>query len=58
MQSYQAQDHLFKLLCNNEKAVYMLMYLRYLTAAHIKKNFFEFEGFVGDVPEFCAKEVE
>jgi hypothetical protein len=34
------------------------MYVRYLTAAHLKKNFFEYEGFVGDVPEFCAKEVE
>ena len=53
-----AQDHLFKLLCNSEQAAILLMYIRYITAAHLKKNFFEYEGFVGDVPEFCAKEVE
>ena len=55
----QCQEHLKSVLCNEKTAVYMLMYLRYLTAAHMKKNEIEFAGFVGgDVRDFCAREVE
>lgn len=55
----KCQQHLFSLLCNDKEAVYMLMYLRYLTAAHLKKNEIEFAGFVGgDVYAFCDREVE
>ena len=52
-------EHLQGVLCNDKTGVYMLMYLRYLTAAHMKKNEVEFAGFVGgDVRDFCAREVE
>jgi len=56
--SDKASDHLVKLLSNQEEANYIIMYLRFMTACHLKKNSFLFEGFIGDVDTFCQREVE
>jgi len=34
------------------------MYARFMTACHLKQNAIMFEGFVGDVAQFCLTEVE
>jgi len=46
------------LLCNNQEATYLIMYARFMTACHLKQNAIMFEGFVGDVAQFCLTEVE
>lgn len=53
-----ATDHLMKLLCNKEDATYIIMYARFMTACYLKLNSFLFEDFVGNVSEFCLREVE
>lgn len=32
------QNHLMSVLCNHEEAQYIIMYARFLAAAHLKKN--------------------
>lgn len=32
----KASEHLMKLLCNKEEAVYLIMYARFLTACYLK----------------------
>ena len=54
----KAQEHLMKLLCNKEEAVYLIMYARFMTACYLKMNSIMFEDFVGDVASFCMREVE
>ena len=54
----KAQEHLTKVLCNKEEAVYLIMYSRFLTACYLKQNAIMFEDFVGDIPTFCMREVE
>jgi hypothetical protein len=54
----QAQEHLMKLLCNKEEAIYLIMYARFLAACYLKQNAIMFEDFVGDVSSFCMREVE
>ena len=34
------------------------MYIRFIAAGHLKKNAILYEGFLGDVEQFCIKEVE
>ena len=34
------------------------MYARFLAALHLKENAIMFEDFVGDVAQFCMREVE
>eukprot|EP00997_Jenningsia_sp_PLL12_P006009 NODE_2554_length_903_cov_98.382904_g2099_i0.p6 GENE.NODE_2554_length_903_cov_98.382904_g2099_i0~~NODE_2554_length_903_cov_98.382904_g2099_i0.p6 ORF type:complete len:50 (+),score=1.41 NODE_2554_length_903_cov_98.382904_g2099_i0:590-739(+) len=34
------------------------MYARFMTAAYLKENAILYEGFVGDVAQFCLREVE
>ena len=34
------------------------MYIRWMTAGYLKQNAIMFEGFVGDVAQFCHNEVE
>ena len=46
------------LLCNKEEANYIIMYSRFMTACYMKKNSILFEDFVGNVTEFCLREVE
>lgn len=58
VQKEKAADHLIKLLANKEEAVYLIMYARFLTACYLKQNSIMFEDFVGDVAQFCMKEVE
>jgi len=53
-----ASEHLIKLLANKEEATYLIMYARFLTALHLKQNAIMFEDFVGDVAQFCMREVE
>lgn len=50
--------HLMKLLCNHQEANYLIMYARFMAACYLKKNAILFEDFVGDVNNFCLKEVE
>lgn len=54
----KASQHLMKLLCNKEEAVYLIMYARFLTSCYLKQNSIMFEDFVGDVNNFCMREVE
>jgi hypothetical protein len=54
----KAVEHLMKLLCNKEEATYLIMFARFLTACHLKQNAIMFEDFVGDVAQFCQREVE
>ena len=54
----KCHEHLIKLLSNQEEANYIIMYIRFMAAAHLKKNAILFEGFIGDVEHFCNKEVE
>ncbi|CDW75085.1 ubiquitin thioesterase otub1 [Stylonychia lemnae] len=54
----KAAEHLLKLLCNKEEAVYIIMFARFLAACYLKQNAIMFEGFVGDVAQFCMREVE
>ena len=54
----KASEHMVKLLSNQEEANYIIMYFRFITACHLKKNSFLFEGFIGDVDTFCQREVE
>ena len=54
----KASEHLLKLLCNKEEAVYLIMHARFMTSCYLKTNSFLFEDFVGDVPSFCMTEVE
>lgn len=58
MPAAEASDHLMKLLCNKEEAIYLIMYARFLAACYLKQNSFMFEDFVGDVASFCTREVE
>ena len=51
-------EHLMKLFCNHDVANYIIMYARFMTACHLKKNAFLYEGFVGDVSVFSVNEVE
>lgn len=51
-------DHLMKTLCNKDEANYLIMYARWMTACHLKQNAIMFEDFVGDVSQFCLREVE
>jgi hypothetical protein len=53
-----AVTHLMKLLCNKEEATYLIMYARFMTACYLKMNCIMFEDFVGDVSNFCQREVE
>ena len=46
------------LFCNHEVANYVIMYARFMTACHLRKNAILFEGFVGDVASFSTSEVE
>jgi len=51
--------HLISVLCNHEEAMYIIMFMRFLAAGHLKKNAILFEDFVGgDIPGFCVREVE
>jgi len=34
------------------------MYIRFVAAAHLKKNAILYEGFIGNVEDFCNREVE
>jgi hypothetical protein len=34
------------------------MYSRFMAATYLKENSFLYEGFVGDVHQFCLREVE
>ena len=54
----ESTKHLMKLLCNKEEATYLIMYSRFMTACHLKQNAIMFEDFVGDVNQFCIREVE
>ena len=52
-------SHLFTVLCNQEEALYIIMYARFLAAGYLKKNSIMFEDFLGgDVAGFCVREVE
>ena len=53
-----AASHCLAVLCNHEEANYIIMYARFMTATHLKKNAILFEDFVGDITEFCLREVE
>ena len=53
-----AVDHCMSVLCNHEDANYIIMYARFMTATYLKKNSILFEDFVGDVTQFCLREVE
>ena len=53
------EKHLFSILCNHQEASYLIMYTRFMTATYIKKNYTNFEDFVGhDIEEFCSTQVE
>lgn len=54
----KSTEHLMKLLGNKEEATYLIMYARFMTACYLKQNAIMFEDFVGDVAQFCMKEVE
>ena len=54
----KCHEHLLKLLSNQDEANYIIMYIRFMAAAHLKKNAILYEGFIGDVEQFCNKEVE
>ena len=54
----KAHEHLIKTLANNEIANYIIMYVRFLAAAFLKKNAILYEGFIGNVEDFCNREVE
>jgi len=50
---------LMNMLCNHEEANYIIMYARFMAAAHLKKNAILFEDFLGcDIATFCLREVE
>ena len=53
-----AVSHCMSVLCNHEDANYIIMYARFMTATYLKINSFLFEDFVGDVAQFCLREVE
>ena len=53
-----AQEHIMSLLCTSELANYLIMYIRFLAACYLKKNAILYEGFVGDVSDYCSREVE
>jgi len=53
-----ANDHLQKVLCCLDPANYIIMYVRFLAAAFLKKNAILYEGFIGNVEDFCNREVE
>ena len=53
-----AVSHTMKVLCNHEEANYIIMYSRFMAATYLKKNAIMFEDFVGDVAQFCVREVE
>ena len=47
-------QHIFSVICNQEEALYVIMYARFMAACHLKKNSFLFEDFLGgDVNGFC-----
>ena len=54
----EAQAHCLKLMCNHEEANYIIMYARFCAATYLKVNAIMFEDFVGDVNQFCIREVE
>jgi len=51
-------EHLEKTLCNKEEANYVIMYARFITATYLKENSFLYEDFVGDVTQYCLREIE
>jgi hypothetical protein len=53
-----AVKHCMTTLCNHEEANYIIMYARFMAATYLKKNAILFEDFVGDVSQFCLREVE
>ncbi len=54
----KAEEHLQKVLWNNEEANYIIMQSRFMAACYLKANAIMFEDFVGPVAEFCNREVE
>ena len=51
--------HLFRVLCNQEEANYIIMYMRFLAASYLKTNAILFEDFLGvNINTFCQAEVE
>ena len=46
--------HLFSVLCNHEKAQYIIMFVRFLAATYLKQNAILYEDFIGEsMATFC-----